>query len=301
VRDIVVGVDGSTASDRALDRALLEAETSGRPVRVVHGWTTPIWSGGVPGFAPNILASPHDSERYAHQLVEEALAKALSRRTSQLPLSTQTEVLEGDGSRVLVKAGADAGLVVLGGRGHGQIAGVLLGSTTNYVLHHATCPVMVVPEPGAPVGRFLRVFVGVDGSPGSRSALAWALDAARRYDCPLIALHAWMLSTVPGWPPATYVTPPTEHHDAEALAWLQGEVSSVVGVAPGVEVRTELVHGTAAAGLMDKAGPDDLLVVGSRGRGGFATLVLGSVATQCARYARGVVTVVRPGQQHLEP
>lgn len=300
MRDIVVGVDGSAASERALDRALLEAETSGRPVRVVHGWTTPIWSGGVPGFAPNILASPQDSERYAHELVDEALAKGLSRRTSEAPLSTQAEVREGDGSRVLVKAGADAGLVVLGGRGHGQLAGALLGSTTNYVLHHATCPVMVVPEPGAPPGRFQQVVVGVDGSPSSRSALTWALDAARRHDCPLVAMHAWQVSTIPGWPPATYVPPPA-HQDVEAMAWLQGEVATVLGSDPGVAVRTELAHSTPAAALMDKAGPEDLLVVGSRGRGGFATLVLGSVATQCARYARGVVTVVRSGQRHLEP
>ena len=297
--EIVVGVDQSVASERALDRALLEAESTGRPLRVVHAWTTPVWMGGVPGFGYNILASPVDSERFAKELVDEVVPKGMGRRTTEAPVTVHTEVKEGAPGPVLVSVSQHAALVVVGGRGQGYLKSALLGSATAYVLHHATCPVMVVPDAGAPAGRFQRVIVGVDGSPSSRSALRWGLDAARRQSCPLIAMHAWLLTTLPGRPPMHFV-PELSEYESEAHEWLEKEVAEVLPESSGVDVRIELSHSTAAWGLMDKAGPDDLLVLGSRGRGGFASLVLGSVAMQCSQHARGVVVVVRAEQERLD-
>jgi nucleotide-binding universal stress UspA family protein len=299
MREIVVGVDDSTASERALDRALLEAEVSGRPLRVVHAWTTPVWIGGVPGFGYNALASSEDSERYAKELVEEILKKGLARRVSDAAVDVRTEVVEGDPGRVLVEASQEAAVVVVGGRGHGYVKSALLGSATAFVLHHASSPVMVVPDPGSPAAAFQRVVVGVDGSPASRAALRWGLEAARRQGCQLLALHAWLLTTTPGRQPMQFV-PALSEYETEARDWLVGEVADALPDRHGVDVQTELQHSSAAAALMDKAGPDDLLVVGSRGRGGFASLVLGSVATQCARHARGVVVVVRAEHDRLD-
>lgn len=300
MRDIVVGVDGSVASERALDQALLAAQSSGRHLLVVHAWTTPVWVGGVPGLGYDVLASPTTSERIARELVDKVLAAGLSRRTSDVAVAVRADVQQGDPRQVLADASKDAGLLVVGGRGHGAVKSAVLGSATAHVLHHARCPVMIVPESGATTSPFQRVIVGVDGSPGSRTALRWGLDAARRQRCPLIALHAWLITTLPGRPPMQFV-PALSEYETEAREWLEHEVTATLPAGHGVDVRTELSHSSPVWALLDKAQPDDLLVLGSRGRGGFASLLLGSVATQCSQHARGAVVVVRADQERLDP
>lgn len=299
MREIVVGVDASVASERAMDRALGEAQSSGRPVRAVHAWSTPLWTGVGPGFGPIALGTPTDGAEIAKGLLEDLVAKGLSRCPSGPPVTVHPELRAGDPGRALVSASEDAGLLVVGGRGHGFVRSAVLGSATSYVLHHAQCPVMVVPETGPPRARIARVIVGVDGSPSSRTALRWGLDAARRADCPLIALHCWLLTTLPSRPPMQYV-PPLSAYESEARSWLEQEVTAALPDTQQIDVHTELSHSGAASGLLDMTLADDLLVVGSRGHGGFANLVLGSVATQCSRHARGVVVVVRADQERLD-
>jgi nucleotide-binding universal stress UspA family protein len=293
MKDIIVGVDSSAASERALDRALLEAERRGLPLRVVHAWTTPAWfsSGGL-GYVPPV-PSPEISRQVAQGLVDEALAKALSRRTSQVPVAVTAMVHEGDPARLLTRLSEHAPLVVLGGNGHGQLASALLGSVTTYVLHHAHCPVMVVPA-GAQVGPPARIVVGLDGSTSSRAALAWALAAAEPQHPPVVAVHAWQIhaSAVP----ITYTAlPDSANHQTEARSWLDGELAEVLQGADSSHVLREAPYGLAAATLLEETHEDDLLVLGSRGRGGFSSLLLGSVATQCAAHAKGTVVVVRDG------
>lgn len=300
MREIVVGVDGSPASASALDHAVLEARATDRPLRVVHGWTTPVWMGGIPGFGYNVLATRDDSARHAAQVLDQQLEALRTRLPESADVKVLHETLEGDAKRVLVEASQDAGLLVVGGHGDGLVRGALLGSVTNHVLHHATCPVMVVPDPGSPSRVVQRVIVGVDGSTASRSAMRWALEAAQRHTCPLICLHSWLLTSLPGRPPMHYV-PSLREYETEAQQWLDQEICDALPDRSGVDVRAELSHSAQSWGLLDKAGPDDLLVLGSRGRGGFAELLLGSVVRQCAEHARGVLVVVRAGQERLEP
>ncbi len=288
---IVVGVDATVPSERALQRALLEAHRSSAELRVVHAWTTPVWTGGLPGFDYSDLASPTDSEKFAQELVEELVAKVLSPAPHTPPARVRTEVRHGDPGHVLVRASQDASLVVVGGRGHGYVTSALLGSVTDYVVHHSHCPTMVVPETGPPAGLFRQIIVGVDGSPSSRAALRWGVEEARRHDCPVIALHAWLITTLPGRTPGEDRHGPAPF-ETEARQWLEREVAEVT---PDADVGIALTHGGTTWALLEMAGPDDLLVLGSRGRGGFASLVLGSTATQCSRHARGVVVVVRAG------
>jgi nucleotide-binding universal stress UspA family protein len=269
-REIVVGVDNSAASGRALDRALWETQDLDRPLQVVHAWSTPISAVGFGGVA--YLPPVDDEQELASHLVNDLLAKALARCGSQRPLEVRAQAVQGDPARTLLSVGKDAALIIVGGRGHGYVSSALLGSVTSFVLHHASGPVMVVPEQGPPAGRFGKVVVGVDGSPGSAAALRWGIDAARREDCPLIALHAGDATQT--WPDLP------EHH--------------------GVDVTSTTVPGPAAAALMAAAQDGDLLVTGSRGRGGFASLVLGSVATQCVQHSRSVVVVVKAEQDRLD-
>lgn len=279
---VVVGVDDSAASAAALDRALAEAASTGRPVLAVRAWTTPVWLGGAPGAYP-LIASSDASRRAAGHLLDAAVSAALGRRSGGPAVDVRTRLVEGEPGRHLVRLAADAGLVVVGGRHHGELVGAVLGSATGYVLHHAQCPVMIVPTPSPSRGAG-RVVVGVDGSPPSRAALRFGLDAAQRHGCGLTAVHAGLAAQADG---------------AAARHWLSEEVAAALPPGHGVEVSQQVRCGSVTKGLLDVTKGSDLLVVGSRGHGGFAALVLGSVAMQCAQHAPGPVVVVRADQARL--
>jgi nucleotide-binding universal stress UspA family protein len=139
-----------------------------------------------------------------------------------------------------------------------------------------------------------RIVVGVDGSDESRAALRFALEEARLRGAALRCVHAWsypVLSDATGL--AAGVTAELAGRlgqDAEEL--LGSVVSEVAGESPGVEIEQAVAEGPPASVLIDAAEGADLLVVGSRGRGGFAGLILGSVSQQCATHARCPVVIV---------
>ncbi len=297
MRKIVVGIDDTVSSRRALERALMQAEASGRPLLAVHAWTSSVWLGGTPGIPYGAATIVQDSEAVALVVAEDLLAQARSRHPGGTD-AVRVEAVEGDPGRALVRASVDAGLLVVGNHGHGAIVRAVLGSATEYALHHAECPVMVVPAQGPAVAAFRRVVVGVDGSPSSRSALRWGLDAARALGCPLVAAHAWLSTDLPAPVPAA---PGLPAYAEAARTWLLQELEDTLPADNGVEVIPALTHSSPAWGLVDTATPDDVLVVGSRGRGGIASLVLGSVASQCAEHASSTVVIVRDGQERLEP
>lgn len=289
--DIVVGVDESAASERALDRGLVEAEQTGRRVRLVHAWSPGVVLGAPPGFAPLDPVARRRMAGHAQRVVDRVLAKGLSRRTSDRPVTVCAQAEVGDPGRELVIASADAALLVVGGKGRGSLASAVVGSATGYAVHHAACPVMVVPADGPPADRFRQVVVGLDGAACSRSALTWALGAADRSRCPLLVVHCWTGDRLrPGLP--DHAVSGTQ--DA-AARWLEHQVAQLVPPEARGHVRSAVVHGVAARELLEQTGPDDLLVVGSRGNGGLSSLLLGSTATQCVQQAGSSVVVVRAG------
>ncbi len=282
MNDIIVGVDSTPASDRALDRTLADSDG---PVQVVRAWSVPIWVGGGPGLPYVPMEATADVERYAGELLEESVSKALTRREPVVTPAVTSGLYEGGAGQVLTDLSRTASLVVVGGRAHGQLAGALLGSVANHLLHRASCPVMVVPEEASPE-RTQRVVVGVDGSEHSQAALAWATTKAAQLGCPLVAVHAWIINTPPI--PVPYPSLPAgSTYERDARSWLDTELEGAKGVLRHV------TYGPAARVLLEEAGPEDLLVVGARGHGGFTGLLLGSVALQCAGHARGPVVVVR--------
>lgn len=142
-----------------------------------------------------------------------------------------------------------------------------------------------------------RIVVGVDGSKESQNALRWALTEARLRGAAVEAVHVWRY---PAWTYAPVIlTPPVFAHDdlvAEARSVLDHAVDAVLAGGPdGPTVERVVVEGGAAEQLVDRADTQgaSLLVVGHRGRGGFAGLLLGSVANQCAAHAGCPVVVVR--------
>jgi len=288
---IVVGLDGSDASSLALRYAVREAARTGAEVHGIHAWTTPVWMGGIPGFGYNALASPEESRRIAEELLAHQVAQLRDAEPDAAAVEIRTTAIEGSARAVLVTASESADLLVLASHGEGHLHGLVIGSVAQHVLNHAECPVLLVPAAGtnpAPVGR---VVVGADGSKASRVAMQWALESARHHECPLVVVHAWMFGTVPGRPAKHFVASSPEL-ETECQEWLDREVQEVLPDPGGVKVSTELSYSSAVWALREAAGPHDQLVVGTRGQGGFAGLLLGSVATQCTHYAQGVVVVV---------
>jgi len=137
-----------------------------------------------------------------------------------------------------------------------------------------------------------QIVVGVDGSEASMRALEWAADEARRRHAHLRVVHAWLEVFVDGYfvAPAVYER---EAVEAAARETLDKAVASVPDGSPAIDVEPVLVHGQPAAVLLDEAEHADLVVVGSRGHGGFAGLLLGSVSQRVVHHAPCPVVVVR--------
>ncbi|MFI7073050.1 universal stress protein [Micromonospora sediminicola] len=282
--EILVGYDGSTDASVALDWALDEAGRSGRPVRLayVFEWLTVAgWIG--PGVAPGVWPD-ETARRQVEELVRKAAADAAAERPG---LTVHGEVFDGPPALVLQERSAEAGMLVLGSRGHGGFGGLLAGSTAVSVTAHAHCPVVVVRDGQAATSG--PVVVGSDGSPSALRALGFAVERAAQRDVPLRVLRAW---EPPGdrWVPPDFdpqETAATERAAAEA------ELAPWRESFPDVPVEIEAVPGSAAALLVEASRSAQLVVVGSRGRGGLRGMLLGSVSQQLIQHAHCPVAVVR--------
>jgi nucleotide-binding universal stress UspA family protein len=206
-------------------------------------------------------------------------------------LQITVEVVVGDTVPVLLHEATDAAVLVLGSRGLGEFRDLAAGSVMTHLATHATCPVVVVPA-GWNAGE-REIVVGVDGSEHSAAAIAYAFEQAELTGAPLTAVLAWHdpQSTGPG-----DMLPPVYDVDAleEDSATVLGE--SLAGQTidhPDVKVTEKLVHGPAANALLDASRTAGLVVVGSRGRGAFRGLLLGSVSRAVLHHASCPVAVVR--------
>ena len=142
------------------------------------------------------------------------------------------------------------------------------------------------------------VVVGHDGSGCSTEALVWAAGLAGRAGWPLHVVRAWRMTTAPKpptWEPG-YIPPMVDYEQA-VLADLRSDVAAALGAERAGVVTCHVVHTAPVPALVEAGEHADVLVVGSRGRGGFAGLLLGSVSDQCVRHAPCPVTVVRTHRQ----
>ncbi|MCU0268558.1 MAG: universal stress protein [Acidimicrobiales bacterium] len=136
-----------------------------------------------------------------------------------------------------------------------------------------------------------RVIVGVDSSAGARAALRWAHREATRWEVPLVAVEAWEFS-----PLIVATDAPTQIDElTEAVTHrLHRVLEEELGADVAASVEARVIEDAPVRALLDQAEADDLVVVGSRGRGGFRSLLLGSVSQQVAHYAPCPVVIVRP-------
>ena len=191
-------------------------------------------------------------------------------------------------TRTLLALSEEAVMIVLGARGIGGFAGLLMGTVSGQVAEHGYCPVAVV-RPTAVSAT--DVVVGVDGSDQSTRALQLALAQARRTGGTLIAVHALQL------PPGAGASAPNPgvnlvDHREMAEKTLNDALSDVEARNPDVKIERRVQPGPAARVLLETARGAAALVVGARGLGGFAGLVTGSVSQQVLRHAHCPVLVV---------
>jgi nucleotide-binding universal stress UspA family protein len=146
----------------------------------------------------------------------------------------------------------------------------------------------------------MTIVVGVDGSEESNAAIRWAVEEARLRGTEVRAVHAWLYPAV--FPPAPTVAPyagvvPFDVLRDDAQEQLDTALAEAVPPDAGVQVQPVLAEGQPAEVLLEACADAELLVVGSRGRGGFAGLLLGSVSNQCAQHATCPVVIVRGGDE----
>jgi nucleotide-binding universal stress UspA family protein len=287
---IVVGIDGSEGSRHALEWARDEAGLRGASLDVVHVWSPP-----APVSEISAMVSFTDEPAY-EQAARDLVAGAAGSLSSEPggPVTVGVRAERGyPPSAVLLEQAADADLLVVGSRGHGGFAGLLLGSTSQQVVHHAQRPVAVV-HTSAPLPNAGDVIVGVDGSEGSARALHWAIDEAAARGVRLSVVHAWW-TPYPIPPGGLGLAPDDPKRFVEQSQELLHEmVDGAVARAERRPADIELlpIEEPAAPALLDRAKDAALLVVGSRGRGGFAGLLLGSTSQQCIHHATCAVVVV---------
>lgn len=290
---VVVGVDGSEGSLHALDWAIDAAAGRGATLRLVYAMGLPLVT--VPLGGPIRTAPSPEVSQAAKALLEEALRRVQEAAPS---LRAVTEVSRAEAHHALLKSAQDAELLVVGSRGYSGVASLFLGSVAQRVASHATCPVVVVPPTSQEAAaRRGRVVVGVDGSEHAAAALRFALVEAERLRAELVAVYAWQAPDAPVDPFTVLqadVAVDREQQVARAREWLLRTVDEArTPLTQRVPVRVETPEKHPAAALLDEGADVDLIVVGSRGRGGFTGLLLGSVSQQVLNHAVVPVAVVR--------
>lgn len=282
---VVVGVDGSDESLVAVGLAVRVAVERHRPVRIVHAFVWPLLHAPL---GPSPYGPPEGGLRNAaERIVRDAEAYA---HGTDPRVNVSTDVVTGGVAAVLVRESRQAAMIVLGDRGLGGFSGLLLGSVAVQVAAHATVPVFVArgaPRIDGPV------VVGVDGSPDSRLAVAFAAEEASLRKTDLIAVHAWRhpVSTGPG-----DILPPVfdpELVDAEERRVLSEATAGLSDQFPDLLITQRAVHERTRHALIECSREAQLVVVGARGRGGFAGLLLGSVSQAVLHHADCPVAVVR--------
>ncbi|GAA2243881.1 MULTISPECIES: universal stress protein [Kitasatospora] len=277
---VIVGYDGFERSLRALIWAAHDAALHGCPLYIVH--VLPAWEMDFPFHPPGRWQSA--SRRGAAILAE---AEAMVRE-SHPDLDVGCQQLSGSPSEVLCSVSKQARNVVLGARGEGGLGNLLFGSVGLQVAGHADGPVVVV---GQLTTGHHRVVVGTDGSPHSVSAMEFAFDEASLRGTRLQVLRVWQMP-VPAEAPERELVP--EDVEAEQRREVEEQLAGLRKKYPDVEIETELVRGKAAPALVRASDRADLAVVGSRGRGGFHGLALGSVGHALLHYGTCPIAVVRP-------
>ena len=282
---IVVGFDGSPCSVQAANWAVAQAALDGSQVVLCHvrRHRHPLGGGG-------------DTEAAE---AEQVLARGTRHVRKRAPkVDVVPAAVFGNPARRLIDAASDAALLVVGMRGGDGPHEFRLGSVSAQAARHAHCTVVVVPDAGDHVdsGRRRLVVVGVDGSSSSHLALTFGFEQAARRHAELRAIHVFDAATLQIM--ANLPQDDLRRLHVTAADTLHGLLSAHAQHHPGVRVSSAVLSGAPASTLTAAAADAELLVLGSRGHGDVATLMLGSTSHTVLHNATCPVAVVR-GEQRL--
>ncbi|MEU7856033.1 universal stress protein [Nonomuraea sp. NPDC049141] len=275
---IAVGVDGSAPATAAAEWAAVDARRRGLDLRIVH--ICEQWPHGVGDF----------STEYCAGALEAAADRA---RELAGEVEVTTDLRAGNVIEELIAESASADSLVLGSRGLGGFEGMVLGSVSTAVAGHARGPVVIVR--GGRREEHGRIVVGYDGSEHSEAAMEYAIEQARASHARLHVLYAWQLPVFAPYAAAYNSLLETAfQHEVRVAAervvpWREKN--------PDVEITDEQLCEHPAGALIRAATTADLVVVGSRGLGGFASAVLGSVSRAVLHHVTCPVAVVRRRQE----
>jgi nucleotide-binding universal stress UspA family protein len=285
---IIVGVDGSPASDVAVDWAARDAVIRGLPLTLMHvqdpasrSWSKAKASEEVAGWQKaegrGVLAN---ASKIAHDITKDA---------SQITINAELE-FSAPGP-ALIDRSEDAELIVVGTDGRGALVRGLLGSVSSGLVRHARCPVAVIRDAATsiPHTENAPVLLGVDGSPASELATEIAFDEASRRHVGVMALHAWSNRELVELPGVNWAAVKAEEERlmSEALAGWQARY-------PDVSVSKLLVCDQPSRALVETSLSAQLVVVGSHGSNVLARTFLGSVSNAVVQSVRVPVIVARP-------
>jgi nucleotide-binding universal stress UspA family protein len=270
---VVVGVDGSEESLRAVEWAAQAAQRHGAPLRLVSAAAMP----------PRMRAHGGVPQTVADQMYGasvRALGEAVTRAEEVCSrVLIDASPLAGAPALALTASGSGALMLVVGARGAGGFAAMLLGSVSRYTAMHAPCPLVVVREETSAVHR--EIVVGVGDPLDTSATLAFAFDEADLRGAALVAVHSWNWLTSASWRPtdAEAVAAQADRNLAEALAPWRDKY-------PDVPVRCDVVHDHAAHVLTSYTSRADLVVIGRHGS------AVGGIQHALLSHAHGPVAIV---------
>ena len=284
MNEFVVGVDGSDHSRVALQWAAAAADAAGVPVRAVQSWIHP--RSAVLPIAP-VPVSAEEMDEQTQQAITAVITDTLGSTAA-----VTTDVLRGPPAGALLGTVTPDSVLVLGTRGLGGFAGLLLGSVSQECVEYASCPVVVV-RTDRTVGDGDVILVGKDGSEGAQRALAWAHGLASATGAKLRAVHAWRAVESERSPRTG------ERLQARAAAAVEGWTQQAGDEIDTDEIDSEEMEGDPRAVLVKAAErfAPALTVVGRRGSGGLRSMRLGSTANHLVRHSPTNVVVVPAPEQ----
>jgi nucleotide-binding universal stress UspA family protein len=280
---IVAGMDGSPGGAAAVIWAIDEAAHRGAEVEAAYGWQIPALAYEGPAFED---IDRETLEAEGVRLLEEALA--LAPPPPGVPVGSR--VYEGRPADVLRRAAdePDVVLLVVGRRGHGELAGLVLGSVSHELSHRSPKPLVIVPkvedsDVGSPPEG--RVLVGVDGSAGGDAALQWAAQEAQFRGATLEVVTAWSA------PARIPLRKKADLNFADVARQVLDKAVAQVG-GPGLEIDGRVLEGGAGPVLAERSENADLLVVGHRGLSRAKEALLGSVSHHAVHHSRAPVAII---------
>jgi nucleotide-binding universal stress UspA family protein len=290
---LVVGVDGSPSSSAALHWAKINAPVLGFRIELITTWERAYAATDLAGTGmPMTLESEgFDPEKAASEILTSSTQKIFDHHR---PIDLVTKVVEGNPSRILLEASEHAAMLVVGCRGHGIFADIVLGSVSATCVAHAKCPVLVVHEEPKLAEK---IVVGVDGSSSSISALQWAGEHSKQLNLPIEVITTWSQNfAYSGMVAYASGAIDTSHALAqEAEATLEQETAlrkAFANIPIPSNLTTKVIEGNPSQVLLKASEGAALLILGCRGNALFADLVIGSVSNNCAEHAKSPVLIV---------